>query len=160
MSNKEYRFTLTLNDSKEVSCFFIQHPSERIQYFITKILAYALNYSESLKVRNQVCQGDQPALYIDDTEGKYELWIELRLPSNKRITKALKSSKNVLVYTDKYIPQIHQMKQGNSNFSAFQIELDFDKLSEDLQNNHIKWNIKVDHDIIQINDTTGKLISY
>jgi uncharacterized protein YaeQ len=80
----------------------VQHPSEVIQYMLSRVFAYALSYQENLEFSpSGLSDPDMPALLAKDPMGSLELWVEIGNPSAKRLHKAGKVAKKVIVYTYK-----------------------------------------------------------
>jgi uncharacterized protein YaeQ len=77
------------------------HPSESVPFFITRILAYALNYREGLEFSAGISAPDEPAIRVMGLTGGVDLWIDIGNPATKRIHKASKSAKEVKIYTHK-----------------------------------------------------------
>ena len=64
-----------------------QHPSESDAYFVTRVLAWALEYNEGLAFGRGVSTPEDPAIYLADDIGDYLLWIEIGQPSAERLHK-------------------------------------------------------------------------
>jgi uncharacterized protein YaeQ len=105
-----YRFTLRISDVERglydsVELRVAMHPSESVPYLLTRVLAYALNLQEGLKLTQGIGNPDEPALEVRDLTGVILLWIEVGNPSARRLHKASKAARAVRVYTYKD-PQI------------------------------------------------------
>src|ERR1041384_5878194 len=101
-----YRFTVELSDVdrnlyQTLNFRAALHPSESFPFFITRVLAFCLNYRESLEFTAGISNPEEPALQVMGPTGKMELWIDIGNPAAKRIHKASKTSKQVLIYTHK-----------------------------------------------------------
>lgn len=102
-----YRFNLELSDVdrgvyQSLDFRVAQHPSETAPYLLTRILAYALSYQEGLEFSPEgLHDPDVPALKALGANGNVDLWIEIGNPSAKKMHKAGKSSKQVVIYTYK-----------------------------------------------------------
>lgn len=101
-----YRFTIALSDVdrnlyETLEFRAAMHPSESLPFFITRILAYALNVREGLEFTAGISEPDEPALRVIGPTGNLELWIDIGNPAAKRIHKASKSAKEVRIYTHK-----------------------------------------------------------
>lgn len=101
-----YRFTIDLSDVdrgiyRSLEFRAALHPSESIPFFITRILAYCLNVQEGLEFTGGISTPDDPALKVMGLTGGLDLWIDIGNPTAKRIHKASKSVKKVLIYTYK-----------------------------------------------------------
>jgi len=77
------------------------HPSETEEYLWTRVLAYCLQYEEGLAFSKGLSDGDEPALWVRDPDGRVRLWIEIGTPDAARLHKAAKAADRVAVYTHK-----------------------------------------------------------
>lgn len=101
-----YRFTVDLSDVDRNLYQTLEfraalHPSESLPFFVTRILAYCLNIQEGLEFSGGISTPDDPALRVMGLTGGVDLWIDIGNPTAKRIHKASKSAKKVLIYTHK-----------------------------------------------------------
>ncbi len=79
-----------------------QHPSETMPYLLCRSLAYALSYQDGLEFSPQgLGDPDAPALRALGTHGETRLWIEIGNPSARKLHKASKVARQVIVYTYK-----------------------------------------------------------
>lgn len=76
-----------------------QHPSETDERLMVRLLAFALHASDSLSFTKGLSTDDEPDLWQKSLSDDIELWIELGLPSEKRLKKACGRSQQVIVYT-------------------------------------------------------------
>jgi uncharacterized protein YaeQ len=76
-----------------------QHPSETDQRLMVRLLAFALHANESLSFTKGLSTDNEPDLWQKSLSDDIELWIELGLPSEKRLKKACGRSQQVIVYT-------------------------------------------------------------
>jgi uncharacterized protein YaeQ len=76
-----------------------QHPSETDERLMVRLLAFALHASESLSFTKGLSTDDEPDLWQKSLSDDIELWVELGLPSEKRLKKACGRSQQVIVYT-------------------------------------------------------------
>ena len=65
-----------------------QHPSENDERLMIRLLAFALHADEFLSFTKGLSTDDEPDLWQKSLSGEIELWIELGLPSEKRLKKA------------------------------------------------------------------------
>ncbi len=106
-----YRFQIELSDVdrgvyKTLDFRLAQHPSETMTYLLTRLFAYALSYYPNLILSTAgLSDPDLPAMQINGTNGAIDLWIEIGNPSAKKLHKAMKSAKDVTVFTYKN-PQV------------------------------------------------------
>lgn len=101
-----YRFRIDLSDVdrniyQTLEFRAAMHPSESLPFFVTRILAYALNYREGLEFTAGISAPDEPALRVIGLTGGLDLWIDIGNPTAKRIHKASKTAKEVRIYTHK-----------------------------------------------------------
>lgn len=102
-----YRFHLSLSDIDRniydtIDIRASLHPSESITYLLTRTLAYALSYEDRLEFSPQgLSDPDAPALQKLDLQGFFDVWIEIGNAPIKKLHKASKTSKKVIVYTYK-----------------------------------------------------------
>jgi uncharacterized protein YaeQ len=76
-----------------------QHPSETEERLMVRLLAFALNASDSLAFGKGISTDDEPDLWQKDLTGMIDLWIEVGQPDEQRIRKACGRSGQVRVYT-------------------------------------------------------------
>jgi uncharacterized protein YaeQ len=77
------------------------HPSESPEYFVTRLLAYCLEYREGIGFSKGVSDPDDPTVSVRDLTGTITTWIEIGLPDAARLHKASKAAPRVVVYTHK-----------------------------------------------------------
>lgn len=78
-----------------------RHPSESEEYFVTRVLAYCLEYTEGLTFSRGLSNPDDPALTVKDLTGALQAWIEIGTPTADRLHKASKAAPRVAVYMHK-----------------------------------------------------------
>jgi len=76
-----------------------RHPSENDERMMVRLLAFALNASESLQFTRGLSSDDEPELWQKSLSGEIEVWIDLGQPDEKRIRKACGRSGQVVIYT-------------------------------------------------------------
>ena len=64
-----------------------QHPSETDERLMVRLLVFALQASDSLSFTKGLSTDDEPDLWQKSLTDDIELWIELGLPSEKRLKK-------------------------------------------------------------------------
>jgi uncharacterized protein YaeQ len=75
-----------------------RHPSETDERMMVRILAFALNASESLQFGRGLSDTDDPDLSQRDLTGSIETWIEVGQPDDRAILKACGRADRVIVY--------------------------------------------------------------
>lgn len=88
------------------------HPSESEEYLITRVLAYALEFSDGIEFSRGLSNPDEPAISIRDMTGALKSWIEIGNPEAARLHKAAKASPRVVVYTHKDPSQLMSRLAG------------------------------------------------
>ena len=99
-----YNFDIALSDmDRDVHAEFnirpALHPSESHAYFVTRVLAYCLEYAPGITFTKGIADGDAPALWAHDATGKLTAWIEVGMPEAQRLHTARKRVEHVAVYT-------------------------------------------------------------
>ena len=100
-----------------------RHPSESEEYFVTRVLAYLLEYTEGIAFSRGISDPDEPALTIRDLTGAITTWIEVGAPDAARLHKASKAASRVVVYTHKDPQQLLRNLAGEKIHRAESIEL-------------------------------------
>ena len=77
------------------------HPSESAEYFVTRLLAYCLEYAEGIAFSKGVSDADDPTVSVRDLTGTITTWIEIGAPEAARLHKASKAAPRVVVYNHK-----------------------------------------------------------
>ena len=75
-----------------------RHPSETDERMMVRILAFAMNASDSLQFGRGLSDTDDPDLSQRDLTGKIETWIEVGQPDDRAILKACGRADRVIVY--------------------------------------------------------------
>lgn len=102
-----YRFKIDLSDLDrnvyEALDFRVaQHPSETVDYLLTRVLAYALNWQEGLEFSaSGLHEAEEPPIKLAGRHGTLALTIEIGNPSGRRLHKNSKASDAIKVYTYK-----------------------------------------------------------
>src|ERR1700674_2040316 len=78
-----------------------RHPSESEEYFLTRILAYCLEYTEGISFSNGLFEPDEPTIAVRDLTGALSAWIDVGAPEAARLHRASKAAPRVAVYTHK-----------------------------------------------------------
>ena len=101
-----------------------QHPSEISAYLLTRALAYALSYQDGLEFSTEgLSDPEAPALKSLGNHGAIDKWIEIGNPSAKKLHKAGKTAKTVIVYTYKSAEVLMDDIKKNSVHRASEIEI-------------------------------------
>lgn len=152
ISTQLYRFKIELADIERsvyqsLDFRVAQHPSESLDYLLTRVLAYALNYQEGLKFSAEGLHNpDEPCLSIINAMGGHHLWIEIGNPNARKLHKAAKSSEKVKVYTYKNPNALLEDVQNNTVHRSEELEIyalktDFLEQLSKILSRECKWNI-------------------
>jgi uncharacterized protein YaeQ len=76
-----------------------RHPSESAEYLVTRVLAYALEFTEGIAFSRGLSEPDEPAIAVRDLTGAARVWIDVGLPDADRLHRASKAVPRVAVYT-------------------------------------------------------------
>jgi uncharacterized protein YaeQ len=99
------------------------HPSESAEYFVARLLAYCLEYTEGIAFSRGISDPDEPPLSVRDLTGSLKVWIELGAPDAARLHKASKAAPRVAVYTHRDPASLRRQWDGEKIHRAEQIEL-------------------------------------
>lgn len=78
-----------------------RHPSESEAYFLTRVLAYCLEFEEGIALSNGLSDPDEPSIAVRDLTGLLRVWIDVGAPEAARLHRAGKAAPRVVVYTHK-----------------------------------------------------------
>ena len=106
-----YVFNIELADSdrgvyQPLQLRVARHPSESEEYFLTRILAYCLEYTEGISFSNGLFEPDEPTIAVRDLTGVLNAWIDVGAPEAARLHRASKAAQRVAVYTHKDADQL------------------------------------------------------
>lgn len=112
------------------SLILAQHPSETNERLMIRLLVFALHASESLCFTKGLSSEGEPDLWQKSLTKDIELWIELGLPSEKRLKKASGRAQQVIVYTygsgsaEQWWKQLQRPLERFNNIRVFHIDTD------------------------------------
>ena len=124
-----YKFEIDVADSdREVydtlALQAARHPSESEEYLVTRVLAYALEFTSGIEFsRGGVSDPDEPAILVRDLTGSIRVWVEIGIPDAARLHKAAKVSPRVVVYTHRDPAQWISRLAGERIHRAGELEL-------------------------------------
>lgn len=162
-----YRFQIEVSDIdrgfyESLDFRVAQHPSEAFPYLLSRVLAYCLTYQEGLEFSpGGLGDPEAPALRKLGGHGVVELWIEIGNPSVRKLHKASKTAKEVVVFTYKNPEVLLAEINGGDVHRANELQItafDFDfleSLGRSLEKNN-RWSLLVQQGQldITIGDTT------
>jgi uncharacterized protein YaeQ len=123
-----YNFRIELADSdrrvyESLALRVARHPSESEEYLVTRVLAYALEFTEGIEFSRGLSEPDEPAIYVRDLTGALRAWIDIGTPDAGRLHKACKAAPRVAVYTHKDPAQLIDRLAGERIHRAEALEV-------------------------------------
>jgi uncharacterized protein YaeQ len=123
-----YNFDIELADSdrqvyESLALRVARHPSESEEYLVTRVLAYALEYTEGIAFSRGLSEPDEPPIAVRDLTGTLQAWIDIGSPDAARLHKAAKAAPRVAVYTHKDPGQLIRNLAGERIYRAEALEL-------------------------------------
>lgn len=100
-----------------------RHPSESEEGFVTRVLAYCLEYEEGISFSSGIAEPDEPAIAVRDLTGRVRVWIEIGAPDAARLHKAAKAAPRVVVYTHKDPEKLLRQWAGERIHRAAEVEV-------------------------------------
>lgn len=121
-----YNFDTVLSDIdrgvyETLALRLARQPSETMEYMLTRLLAYCLEYTEGIAFTEGVASGDEPAVLVRDLTGRLHTWIEVGMPAADRLHRASKKADRVVVYTHRTIGQVLAQLNGQNIHRAAEI---------------------------------------
>ena len=89
-----------------------RQPSETVEYMLTRVLAYCLEYEDGIALTEGVAAGDEPAVIVRDLTGRVTAWIEVGMPDASRVHRGHKLAGRAAVYTNRDIRQVLAQLDG------------------------------------------------
>lgn len=122
------------------------HPSESLDYMLTRVLAYCLQYEDGITFsRGGISDPDEPPLRIVDPTGRIIAWIEIGAPDAERLNKASKAANRVAVYTHKNPAMLQRQYAGRRIHRSAEIPIyAFDRTMIEEAAQHLDRRTRVD----------------
>jgi len=123
-----YKFDIDLADAdrhvyEALALQAARHPSESDAHLVTRVLAYALEFTDGIAWSRGLADPTEPALAVRDLTGAIRVWIEIGSPDAARLHKAAKAAPRVVVYTHKDPAQLVGRLAGEKIHRADAIEI-------------------------------------
>jgi uncharacterized protein YaeQ len=123
-----YNFDIELADTdrhvyESLALRVPRHPSESEEYFVTRLLAYLLEFAEGIEFSRGLSAPDEPTIAVRDLTGALKTWIDIGTPDADRLHKASKLARRVAVYTHKDPAQFLKQLAGRRIHNAERLEL-------------------------------------
>lgn len=98
-----YKFRISLSDLNRdyydsLNLTVAQHPSEKIERMMTRVLAYCINAQENLVFTKGLSEIDEPDIWVRTLDDKTALWIDVGEPAVDRIKKSSHLAEDVKIY--------------------------------------------------------------
>ena len=149
-----YRFQIEFSDVdrgvyESLDFRVAQHPSETYPFMLSRVLAYCLAYQEGLEFTpGGLADPEAPALRKLGGHNSIELWIEIGNPSARKLHKASKAAKEVMVFTYKNPEVLLNEIRGNGVHRANELKISaldskfLERLGEKVEKNN-RWTLLV-----------------
>ncbi|MGW5453993.1 YaeQ family protein [Nocardia sp. NPDC003979] len=109
---------------EELELRVARHPSETLEYMVTRILAYCLQYEEGIVFsEGGISATDEPAVQVRDLTGRTTAWIEVGAPDSERIHRGSKLAGRAAVYTHRDPVKVLAQYAGKKIHNAASIPL-------------------------------------
>lgn len=100
-----------------------QQPSETLEYMVTRVLAYCLEYTAGISFTEGVAAGDEPAVLVRALDGQLQAWIEVGMPSAERLHRGSKLARRVAVYSHRNVATLLRQLEGEKVHAAEEIPI-------------------------------------
>lgn len=109
---------------EQLSIKAARHPSESEEYFLTRLLAYCIEYQEGITFsKGGISDPDDPPIMVKDLSGAWKVWVEIGAPDAARLHQASKASPRVALYTHKEPRLLLRGYEGQRIHKAEQVEI-------------------------------------
>jgi len=98
-----------------------RHPSETLEFMLTRFLAYCLEYTDGIAFTEGVAAGDEPAILVRDLTGRITAWIEVGMPNAQRLHRGSKRAGRAAVYTHRNVELVLAELSGRNIHNAIDI---------------------------------------
>jgi len=98
-----YKFRISLSDLNRnyydsLNLTIAQHPSEKIERMMVRVLAYCINAQENLNFTKGLSEIDEPDIWVRTLDDQISLWIDVGEPAVDRIKKVCRLAEEVKIY--------------------------------------------------------------
>ena len=103
-----------------------QQPSETIDYMLTRMLAYCMEWQEGIEFGQSVGStngGEEAAVLARDYTGVITLWIEVGMPDAEKLHRVSKASGRTVVYTHRDPDMLLRNLAGKAIYRADEIPI-------------------------------------
>lgn len=155
-----YTFNLQNTNNGEFLTYRLgKHHSESLNHLLARLVALIFLQNKNLTSAGEICEGDIPAFWQKENND-IAYWVEIGLPSIKKITKALNQTRGrVIIFLENpNQEQLTNYKNSFENFLNNRIRFytlnknDFDILIPQLLKTN-NWNFEYNADFLKINNS-------
>ena len=127
-----WNFDIGLSDMdrsvyETVSLRVAQQPSETIDYMLTRVLAYCMEWQEGIDIGQSVGStssgNEEAAVWARDYTGVIKLWVEVGMPDAEKLHRVSKASERTIVYTHRDPDMLRRNLVGKTIYRADEIEI-------------------------------------
>ncbi len=98
-----YKFRISLSDLNRnyydsLNLTIAQHPSEKIERMMVRVLAYCINAQENMSFTKGLSEIDEPDIWVRTLDDQISLWIDVGEPAFDRIKKVCRLAEKVKIY--------------------------------------------------------------
>lgn len=98
-----YKFRISLSDLNRnyyvsLNLTIAQHPSEKVERMMVRVLAYCINAQENLTFTKGLSEIDEPDIWVRTLDDQISLWIDVGEPAVDRIKKVCRLAEEVKIY--------------------------------------------------------------
>jgi uncharacterized protein YaeQ len=131
-----------------------RHSSEVGEYLVARVLAWCLHHGPGIELTAGLCQGDEPSVCVKGYDGVIQTWIEIGIPESKKLHRASKAAKRVLVFPHrgpKGLPIEEPVYKGDL-IEVVDLGAEFlHQLAGALDRNN-RWRVDVEADELTVHD--------
>jgi uncharacterized protein YaeQ len=123
-----YTFAINLSDMdrgvyETLDLRVARQPSETMEYMLSRVIGYCLEYREGIAFSQGIAAGDEPAVAVRDLTGQLLVWVDVGLPDADRLHRASKQAARVVVYTHRNPEVLKQQLAGKRIHRAEEIPI-------------------------------------
>jgi uncharacterized protein YaeQ len=123
-----YTFAINLSDMdrgvyESLDLRVARQPSETMEYMLSRVIGYCLEYREGIAFTQGIASGDEPAVAVRDLTGQLLVWVEVGMPDADRLHRASKQAARVVVYTHRNPEVLKQQLAGKRIHRAEEIPI-------------------------------------
>ena len=130
-----YKFRISLSDLNRnyydsLNLTIAQHPSEKIERMMVRVLAYCINAQENLTFTRGLSEIDEPDIWVRSLDDKTLLWIDVGEPAVDRIKKVCRLAEEVKIYCFNSKADVwwSQSQQKTNQLKASVYKFDWDNI--------------------------------